>query len=77
MYNLSAEDVKALREKTGMSMKDAKNYIRLKHEKKYIEKLISDNDSLVAKINFLLERELEKVETQLENKFCYIDQNDT
>ena len=65
---INAENVRIIREKYGLSILDAKQFIILQKSKKEIENLIS-NGSTEEKINFILENIKKEIDDKLKTKF--------
>lgn len=65
---ITAQQIKDLREKTGLGMADAKEYLTLLHQRDKISNLML-NGTLEDKIDFLLNREANDINAKLKNKY--------
>lgn len=70
MDKITSEDIRRLREETGMSMVDAKTYLTLQRDRAILEKLQKEG-TLEEKVDFLLQKDKDRIEKTLSERFRF------
>ena len=65
---ITPEQIKEIRDKTGLSMMDAKNYLTLLHQHDKINNLML-NGTTEDKIKFLMDKEINNIIAKLKDKY--------
>lgn len=68
---ITSEDIRRLRDETGMSMMDAKTYLTLRRDRAIIEHLRKEG-TLEEKVDFLLQKDRDRIEKTLSERFHFV-----